>query len=30
MDNFEPRFRVHETDVITGKDICGVAKHFLT
>ena len=29
-DNFKPRFRVHKSDVITGKDRCGVAKHFLT
>ena len=29
-DNFKPRFRVHKSDVITGKDRYGVAKHFLT
>ena len=29
-NNFKPRFRVHRNDVITGKDRCGVAKHFLT
>ena len=29
-DNFKPRFRVHKSDIITGKDRCGVAKHFLT
>ena len=29
-DNFRPRFRVHKSDVITGKDRCGVAKQFLT
>ena len=29
-DKFKPRFRVHKTDVLTGKDRCGVAKHFLT
>ena len=29
-DNVKPRFRVHKSDVITGKDRCGVAKHFLT
>ena len=23
-------FRLHKCDVITGKDRCGVAKHFLT
>ena len=28
-DNFKPRFRVHKSDVITGKNRCGVAKHFL-
>ena len=27
---FNPRFRVHKSDVITVKDRCGVAKHFLT
>ena len=29
-DNFKPRFRVHKSDVVTGKVRCGVAKHFLT
>ena len=29
-DNFKPRFRVHKSDVITGKGRCGVVKHFLT
>ena len=29
-DNFKPSFRVHKSDVITGKDRYGVAKHFLT
>ena len=29
-DNFTPRFRVHKSDINTGKDRCGVAKHFLT
>ena len=29
-DNFKPRFRVHKNDVITGKERCGVAEHFLT
>ena len=29
-DNFKPRFRAHKSDVITGKDRCGVAKYFLT
>ena len=24
------RLRVHNSDVNTGKDMCGVAKHFLT
>ena len=28
-DNFNPRFRVHKSDVIIGKDRCGVAKRFL-
>ena len=28
-DNFKPRFRAHKSDVITGKDTSGVAKHFL-
>ena len=27
--NFKPRFRVHKSDINTGKDRCGVAKHFL-
>ena len=30
MDNFNPRFRVQKSDVITGKDRSGVTKHFLT
>ena len=29
-DNFKSRFRVRKGDVITGKDRCGVTKHFLT
>ena len=29
-DNFKPRFRVYNSDVITGKGRCGAAKHFLT
>ena len=29
-NNFKPRFRVHKSDINTGKDRCGVAKHFLT
>ena len=29
-DNFKPRFRVHKSNVITGKDRCGAAKYFLT
>ena len=29
-DNFKTRFSVHKSDVITGKDRCSVAKHFLT
>ena len=29
-DNFKSRFRVHKSDVITGKDRCGVTKHFFT
>ena len=29
-NNFKPRFRVHKSDIVTGKDRCGVAKHFLT
>ena len=29
-DNFKSRFRVHKSDVITGKDRCGMGKHFLT
>ena len=28
-NNFKPRFRVHKSDVITGKDRCGEAEHFL-
>ena len=28
-DNFKSRFRVHKSDINTGKDRCGVAKHFL-
>lgn len=28
--NFKLRFRVHKSDIDTGKDRCGVAKHFLT
>ena len=28
-ENFRPRFRVHRSDVITGKNRCGVTKHFL-
>ena len=28
-DNFQPRFRVHTSDVISRKDRCGVAQHFL-
>ena len=27
--NFKPRFRVHKNDINTGKDKCGVAKHFI-
>ena len=27
--NFKPRFRVHNSDIKTGKDRCGVTKHFL-
>ena len=27
--NFKPSFRVHKSDINTGKDRCGVAKHFL-
>ena len=27
--NFKPRFRVHKSDINTGKDRCGVVKHFL-
>ena len=30
QDNFKPRFRVHKSDVITGKNRCGVAKHSFT
>ena len=29
-DNFKSRFRVHKSDVITGKVRCGVGKHCLT
>ena len=29
-DNFKPRFRVHRSDILTGKDRRGVAKNFLT
>ena len=29
-DNFKPRFREHKSNIITGKDRYGVAKHFLT
>ena len=29
-NNFKPRFRVHKSDINTGKDMCGVAKHFST
>ena len=29
-DNFKKRFRVHKSDVNTGKDRCGVGKHFLS
>ena len=29
-NNFKPRFRVNKSDINTGKDRCGVAKHFLT
>ena len=29
-DKFKLRFGVHKSDVITGKDRCGVAKDFLT
>ena len=28
-NNFKPRFRVHKSDINTGKDRCGVAKNFL-
>ena len=28
-NNFKPRFKVHKSDVNTGKDKCGAAKHFL-
>ena len=28
-NNFKPRFRVHKSDINTGIDRCGVAKHFL-
>ena len=27
---FKERFRVHKSDITTGKDRCGVAKHFIT
>ena len=27
--NFKPRFRVHKSDISTGKNKCGVAKPFL-
>ena len=29
QNNFKPRFRVHKSDINTGKDRCGVAKHVL-
>ena len=29
-NNCKPRFRVCKIDINTGKDKCGVAKHFLT
>ena len=29
-DNFKKRFRVHKSDVNTGKDRCSVSKHFLS
>ena len=29
-NNFKHRFRVHKSDINTGKGRCGVAKHFLT
>ena len=29
-ENFKPRIRVHKSDVITGKNRCGMAKHFFT
>ena len=29
-NNFKPGFRVHKSDINTGKDRCRVAKHFLT
>ena len=29
-NNFKSRFRVHKSDIITRKDKCSVAKHFLT
>ena len=29
-NNFKSRFRVHKSDIITCKDKCSVAKHFLT
>ena len=27
---FKERFRVHKSDIKTGKDRCGVAKHFIS
>lgn len=30
LHSFKTTFRVHKSDFITGKDKCGVAKHFLT
>ena len=30
LRSFKTTFRVHKSDFITGKDRCGVAKHFLT
>ena len=29
-NNFKPKFRVHKSDISTGKDRCRVVKHFLT
>ena len=29
-NNFKPRFRVHKSDINTGKYRCGVANHYLT